>query len=304
LSASRWATLLTEQRNPSSARIDEVSTLDMLAIINTEDARIAPAVASELPAIARAVDLVASRLGRGGRLFYMGAGTSGRLGILDASECPPTFNADPQMVQGLIAGGREATFRAVEGAEDRPEAGLEDLKSHHLTPGDAVMGIAASGVTPYVLGGLEFARSLGCVTIFFTCSPTALQAVEVDVKIAPQVGPEVITGSTRMKAGTATKLVLNMITTGTMVKLGKTYGNLMVDLQPKNAKLRDRSVRILSELTGLDAQRAGSRLEEAEGELKLALVMELCGVEAEPARELLEMNGGSVKKVAQSLAKK
>jgi N-acetylmuramic acid 6-phosphate etherase len=304
LSASRWATLLTEQRNPSSARIDEVSTLEMLAIINTEDARIAPAVGSELPAIARAVDLVASCLGRGGRLFYMGAGTSGRLGILDASECPPTFNADPQMIQGLIAGGREATFRAVEGAEDRPESGREDLKSHDIAPGDAVMGIAASGVTPYVLGGLEFARSLGCVTIFFTCSPTALQAVEVDVKIAPQVGPEVITGSTRMKAGTATKLVLNMITTGAMVKLGKTYGNLMVDLQPKNAKLRDRSVRILSELTELDAQGAGSLLREADGQLKLALVMGLCGVEAVKARELLEKNDGIIKKVVQSWTKK
>ena len=304
MSASRWATLLTEQRNPSSARIDEVSTLEMLAIINAEDARIEPAVGSELPAIARAVDLVASRLSRGGRLFYMGAGTSGRLGILDASECPPTFNADPQMIQGLIAGGREATFRAVEGAEDRPESGREDLKSHDLAPGDAVMGIAASGVTPYVLGGLEFAHSLGCVTIFFTCSPTALQAVEVDVKIAPQVGPEVITGSTRMKAGTATKLVLNMITTGAMVKLGKTYGNLMVDLQPKNAKLRDRSVRILAELTELDAQGAGSLLREADGQLKLALVMELCGVEAVQARELLEKNDGIIKKVVQNWTKK
>ena len=304
MSASRWATLLTEQRNPSSARIDEVSTLEMLAIINAEDARIAPAVGSELPAIARAVDLVASRLSRGGRLFYMGAGTSGRLGILDASECPPTFNADPQMIQGLIAGGREATFRAVEGAEDRPESGREDLKSHDLAPGDAVMGIAASGVTPYVLGGLEFAHSLGCVTIFFTCSPTALQAVEVDAKIAPQVGPEVITGSTRMKAGTATKLVLNMITTGAMVKLGKTYGNLMVDLQPKNAKLRDRSVRILAELTELDAQGAGSLLREADGQLKLALVMELCGVEAVQARELLEKNDGIIKMVVQNWTKK
>lgn len=294
---SHWASLLTEQRNPASERLDEVSTLEMLAIINREDARIVPAIEQELPAVARAVDLVADRLGKGGRLFYMGAGTSGRLGILDASECPPTFNTDPRMVQGLIAGGREAAFRAIEGAEDRPESGAADLRERQLTPGDVVMGIAASGVTPYVLGGLQYARSLDSATIFFTCSPTALEQVEADVKIAPRVGPEVITGSTRMKAGTATKLVLNMITTGAMVRLGKTFGNLMVDLQPKNAKLRDRSVRILSALTSLDSQQAALRLQEAGDQLKLALVMELCAVDAAQGRSLLAAQGGVIKKV-------
>ena len=294
---SHWASLLTEQRNPASEHLDEVSTLEMLAIINREDGRIVPAIERELPAIARAVDLVADRLGKGGRLFYMGAGTSGRLGILDASECPPTFNTDPQMVQGLIAGGREAAFRAVEGAEDRPESGAADLRECQLTSGDVVMGIAASGVTPYVLGGLAYAGTLKSGTIFFTCSPTALEQIEANVKIAPRVGPEVITGSTRMKAGTATKLVLNMITTGAMVKLGKTFGNLMVDLQPKNAKLRDRSVRILSALTDLDTPAAIRRLQEAEGGLKLALVMELCGVDAIQARSLLAAQGGVIKRV-------
>jgi N-acetylmuramic acid 6-phosphate etherase len=200
------------------------------------------------------------------------------------------------MVQGLIAGGREAAFRAVEGAEDLPGSGAADLQKRRLSADDVVMGIAASGVTPYVLGGLEYARTLGCGTIFFTCSPTTLGQVQADVKIAPQVGPEVITGSTRMKAGTATKLVLNMISTGTMVKLGKTYGNLMVDLQPKNAKLRDRSSRIFSLLTGLDRQAAENRLREAGGALKLALVMELCAVGLEEARQLLAAHGGSIKK--------
>ena len=294
---SRWAQLLTEQSNPASQHIDEVSTLELVSTISREDARIVPAVQEQLPAIARAVDLTASRLGQGGRLFYMGAGTSGRLGILDASECPPTFNTDPEMVRGLIAGGREAAFRAVEGAEDDPASGVADLDSAGIRPADVVMGIAASGVTPYVHGGLAHARRLGCSTIFFTCNPPTAALVEADVIIAPEVGPEVITGSTRMKAGTATKLVLNMITTGAMVKLGKTYGNLMVDLQPTNAKLRDRSVRILCALTGLDAADAASTLAAANGELKRALVMELRGVDAGRARALLDAHGGMIKRV-------
>lgn len=297
---SHWANLLTEQRNPASQRIDEVSTLEMLTIINQEDALIVPAIERELPSIARAVDLVANRLGQGGRLFYMGAGTSGRLGILDASECPPTYNADPERIQGLIAGGRKAVFSAVEGAEDRSESGVADLQERHLSPGDVVMGIAASGVTPYVLGGLRYAHNLGCGTIFFTCSPTATSGIDADVEIVPQVGPEVVTGSTRMKAGTATKLVLNMISTGSMIKLGKTYGNLMVDLQPKNAKLRDRSIRILSVLTQLDRQAAQQRLEEADNQLKLALVMELCEVDTQKARWLLDKHDGIIKNAVRS----
>jgi N-acetylmuramic acid 6-phosphate etherase len=292
-----WSQLLTEQINPASRHIDELSTREMLALINSEDARIAPAVAHQLPAIARAVDLVAERLGHGGRLFYMGAGTSGRLGILDASECPPTFNTAPEMVQGLIAGGRQAAFRAIEGAEDVPDSGAQDLQAHAIAAADVVMGIAASGVTPYVHGGIAHARSMDCGTIFFTCSPTALSLVDADVKIAIEVGPEVVTGSTRMKAGTATKLVLNMITTGTMIRLGKTYGNLMVDLQPTNAKLRDRSVRILSALTDLDAASAPRTLAAAGGHLKTALVMELCSVDADGARQLLEAHDGLIRKV-------
>jgi N-acetylmuramic acid 6-phosphate etherase len=294
---SRWSQLLTEQANPASRRIDELPTLQMLRLINREDRRVAPAVAAPLPAIAAAVDLVAARLAQGGRLFYLGAGTSGRLGILDASECPPTFSAPPEMIQGLIAGGPAATFRAVEGAEDDPEAAVQDLRERRLGPGDVAMGIAASGVTPYVHGGLEYARGLGAGTIFFTCSPTAVELVEADVKIVAEVGPEVITGSTRMKAGTATKLVLNMISTGAMVRLGKTYGNLMVDLQPTNAKLKDRSRRILQALTGRDEATAARTLSAAGGRLKLALVMELCGVDVALAERLLADNGGLVKKV-------
>ncbi|MEW6754093.1 MAG: N-acetylmuramic acid 6-phosphate etherase [Candidatus Latescibacterota bacterium] len=294
---SRWAHLLTEQRNPLTEHIDEVGTLEVVALINREDARVAPAVARQLPAVARAADLIARQLWAGGRLFYMGAGTSGRLGVLDASECPPTFDVDPDMVQGLIAGGPEAAFRAVEGAEDREESGAGDLCARGLTAMDVVMGIAASGVTPYVLGGLQYARRLGCGTIFFTCSPSTLGEVEADIKIAPQVGPEVITGSTRMKAGTATKLVLNMISTAAMVRLGKTYGNLMVDLQPRNAKLRDRMVRILSAITELEPEAAARRLTEAGGRLKVALVMELCAVDAAEASRLLQVHRGVIKEI-------
>ena len=290
-----WASLLTEQRNPATEHIDEVDTLELVRAINREDARVVPAVEAVLPAVATAVDLAARALASGGRLFYLGAGTSGRLGILDASECPPTFSADPDMVQGLIAGGAAAVFRAVEGAEDDPKGAIAELEERQLSSRDLVIGIAASGVTPYVVGGLEYARQHGCATAFFTCSPTAADGVEADVKIVPEVGPEVLTGSTRMKAGTATKLVLNSITTGAMVKLGKTFGNLMVDLQPTNAKLRDRAARILSLLSGLSPEKARERLELAGWSLKLALVMALRDVDEATARQLLEQHGGRVK---------
>jgi N-acetylmuramic acid 6-phosphate etherase len=290
-----WASLLTEQRNPATERIDEVDTLELVRTINREDARVAPAVEAVLPEVAAAVDLAARALDSGGRLIYLGAGTSGRLGILDASECPPTFSADPDMVQGLIAGGRTAVFRAVEGAEDDRRGALPELEERRLTSRDLVVGIAASGVTPYVVGGLEYARQQGCATVFFTCSPTAAGGVDADVKIVPEVGPEVLTGSTRMKAGTATKLVLNSITTGAMVKLGKTFGNLMVDLQPTNAKLRDRATRILSLLSGLSPEQARERLGAAGWSLKLALVMVLREVDEVTARHLLEQHGGRVK---------
>ena len=290
-----WSKLQTEQRNPATEHIDEVPTLEMLAIINREDALVPAAVATQLAPIAAAVDLVASQLGNGGRLFYLGAGTSGRLGILDAAECPPTFSADPEQIQGLIAGGPAAVFQAVEGAEDDRSTATAELAQRGLGPNDVLMGIAASGVTPFVISGMEYAAQQGCPTIFFTCSPTAAKSVAASIKIVPEVGPEVITGSTRMKAGTATKLVLNMISTSAMVKLGKTYGNLMVDLQPTNAKLRDRAERIFATLTGASPQVATARLQAAEGGLKLALVMELCQLERTQAQHLLDTCGGSVK---------
>ena len=290
-----WSKLQTEQRNPATERIDEVSTREMLAIINREDALVPAAVAAQLAPITEAVDLVASQLGNGGRLFYLGAGTSGRLGILDAAECPPTFSADPEQIQGLIAGGPAAVFQAVEGAEDDRNAAAAELTRRSLGPADVLMGIAASGVTPFVISGMEYAAEQGCPTIFFTCSPTAAESVVASIKIVPEVGPEVITGSTRMKAGTATKLVLNMISTGAMVKLGKTYGNLMVDLQPTNAKLRDRAERILATLTGASPHVAAARLQAADGGLKLALVMELCQLDRTQAQHLLDACGGSVK---------
>lgn len=290
-----WSELLTEQRNPASEQLDEFSTHDLVALINREDAKVAAAVGRQLGAIAEAVDLLVEVFTRGGRLFYLGAGTSGRLGILDASECPPTFNADPEMVQGLIAGGQEAVFRAVEGAEDRRAEAGTDLDGRGFGSGDALLGIAASGVTPYVLGGLEHARRLGARTLFFTCSPNAAALVEAEVKIVPEVGPEVLTGSTRMKAGTATKLVLNTLTTAAMVRLGKTYGNLMVDLQPKNAKLRDRSQRILAGVAGIPPEAAPRLLAAAGGELKVAIVMALCDLDGEPARLALASHQGRVK---------
>lgn len=290
-----WSSLLTEQRNPASERMDELGALELVQLINREDARVPAAVTAVLPEVARAVDLITESLGAGGRLFYAGAGTSGRLGILDASECPPTYNTDPEQVQGLIAGGERAVFRAVEGAEDDPDGALAEIDARHVQAPDTVVGIAASGVTPWVLGALRHARARGCATVFFTCSPSAAAGVEVDVRIVPEVGPEVVTGSTRMKAGTATKLVLNMLTTAAMVRLGKTFGNLMVDVQPNNAKLRDRSCRILATLAGLGMDAARQRLEAAGWELKLALVMELCSVGAEDARQRLAASAGHVK---------
>lgn len=295
-----WSRLLTEQRNPASENIDELQTFDLVQLINDEDARVATAVAAVLPSVAQAVDLVTEALGAGGRLFYLGAGTSGRLGILDASECPPTYNTDPEQVQGLIAGGERAVFRAVEGAEDDTDGAIAELDARHVQPPDVVLGIAASGVTPWVLGGLRHARSKGCGTVFFTCSPTAAHSVATDVTIVPEVGPEVITGSTRMKAGTATKLVLNTLTTAVMVRLGKTYGNLMVDLQPTNAKLKDRMVRILCALAGIEADAALQRLVETGWNLKLALVMELCDMDIDTAGSQLAAADGKVKQAVRA----
>ena len=293
--SSKWASLATEQRNPASVCIDEASTLRILEILNEEDQRVPKAVNAVLPQVSEAVDLVVRALRNGGRLFYVGAGTSGRLGVLDAAECPPTFGTPPETVQGIIAGGEDALLRTAERAEDRPENGASQLRQRHLSARDIVMGIAASGVTPFVLGALAYARRKGVATVFFTCNPHAAVRVDAKIKIVPEVGPEVVTGSTRLKAGTATKLVLNMITTATMVRLGKVYGNLMVDLTPTCAKLNDRAQRILMETTGL-SRGDSRRLLAAAGDVKTAIVMTKRAVSKETALQLLSKNDGIVKR--------
>jgi len=300
---SKMGKLLTEQRNPRSAGIDAMSPRELVRLINSEDAAVPVAVASQEDAIVAAVELVADRFRRGGRLFYVGAGTSGRLGVLDAAECPPTFGTDPSMVQGIIAGGYGALMRAKEGAEDDQEAGAADLRERAPGPDDVVVGIATSGVTPYVLGALDEARGAGAATVFLCCSPSERDAIAADVVIAPAVGPEVVTGSTRMKAGTATKLVLNTITTSAMVLLGKTYENLMVDLTATCDKLRDRACRILAETAGVDHDEAARLIEAAGGSVKVALVMKKTRTGASEARDLLARAGGSVRRALDGDAK-
>lgn len=290
-----YETRLTEQRNPRSMRIDQLSTLEIVELINAEDRMVAEAVMEEGDEIAHAIDIVVDCFRRGGRLFYVGAGTSGRLGVLDASEMPPTYGTDPAMVQGLIAGGLNALVRAQEGAEDHPEVGAREIAERGVNDRDFVLGIASSGTTPYVHGALRRARELGARTGFLLCTyPTQELTDTHDVVIAPLVGPEVITGSTRMKAGTATKMVLNTITTASMVKLGKVYGNLMVDLQVTCEKLRDRGERILMETVGVDRAAAAALLEEAGGHVKTAIVMGRLDLDAASARERLEAEGGQM----------
>lgn len=282
----------TEAANPASADLDRLDTLELVRLINREDASIAAAVASEAEAIAVAIDRIVVRLAAGGRLFYVGAGTSGRLGVLDASEIPPTFSADPRQVVGLIAGGDGALRNAVEGAEDSREAGAADLARSGFSAGDVLVGIAASGSTPYVIGAMGYARDAGATTIGLSCNRPAAIADLADIMIAPVVGPEVLAGSTRMKAGTATKMVLNMLSTGAMVRLGKTYGNLMVDLKASNRKLERRSLRLLMALTDLDRETAQAALDDCGGELKTAVVATRLGIGPGPARErLLAANG-------------
>jgi N-acetylmuramic acid 6-phosphate etherase len=286
-------TRLTEQRNPRSQGADRLSPLDLVTLINEEDRGVAEAVGREAEALARGVELVAETFRGGGRLFYVGAGTSGRLGVLDASEMPPTFGTDPQQVQGIIAGGLDALVRAQEGAEDLPEGGARDVEARGVRAGDFVLGIAASGTTPYVHGALARARELGARTGFLLCTPPdpALRALH-DLVIAPLTGPEVVTGSTRMKAGTATKLVLNTLTTGAMILLGKTWGNLMVDLEVTCQKLQDRGERILMTLLEVDRPEAAHLLDQAGGKVRLALVMGRLGVGRAEAEARLEGVGG------------
>ena len=293
--------LQTEARNPASASLDELTTLQIVRLMNAEDARVIPAVASQAEAIARAVDVIAEHLAAGGRLVYAGAGTSGRLGVLDATECPPTFNTPPGQVVGIIAGGYDALTRAVEGAEDHPEFGERDLEAIGFSARDVLVGIATSGRTPYVLGALAYARRLGAFTIGLSCNPDSGLIPAVDLAITPVVGPEVLSGSTRLKAGTATKLVLNMLTTGAMVRLGKTFGNLMVDLRATNSKLRARTNRIVRILTGLSAEDSARLLEQCGGELKTALVAQLAGVPPEEARARLAAAGGRVRATLQAV---
>ena len=287
--------LTTEKRNPRSMAIDTAPTLEILQIINAEDQTVPRAVEAEIPYIAQAVDLIVDAFKAGGRLIYVGAGTSGRLGAVDASECPPTFGTPPEMVQGLIAGGPQAMFRAQEGAEDHEEYGEDDLKEINVKPPDIVCGIAASRRTPYVVGAVKYARSLGCKTLYVTCNPRSQFDLEVDVAICADVGPEVIMGSTRMKSGTAQKLVLNMLTTGSMVRLGKVYENMMIDLQMNSLKLVERARKIVMTVTGRSYEDATALLQSADHHVKTALVMDQAGVTKEEARRRIEQAGGFVR---------
>ncbi len=288
--------LATEQKNPHSTHIDTASVEEILRVINTEDHQVPIAVRRELPHVTEAVKIVVEAFQNDGRLFYVGAGTSGRLGVVDASECPPTFGTDPEMVQGIIAGGRKAVFRSQEGAEDIPEEGAKALDERGVTEDDVVCGIASSGRTPFVVGAVEHARDeIGCPTLFVTTVPRDELDVAPDVAICPVVGPEVIMGSTRMKSGTAQKLVLNMITTAAMVRLGKVYENMMVDLQRTSDKLVERGIRTVMMVTGVDYDAADAVLDRCDGHVKTAIVMILADVDADEARQRLEDTDGFVR---------
>lgn len=286
--------LLTEQRNPASEGIDAKSTLDLLRVINDEDRKVAESVVPELPNIARAVDGIVERFQRGGRLFYIGAGTSGRLGVLDASECKPTYNVPYEMVQGIIAGGEAALSRATEASEDDPAAGARDLLGRGFTANDTLVGIAASGRTPYVLGAIDKAREMGALTAGISCTPGSELARRAEIAITPLPGPEVVTGSTRMKAGTVTKLVLNMLTTGAMIRMGYVFGNLMVNVQPTNDKLRARAKRIIGQAVPADEETAARLLRDAANHVPSAIVMGRRGVSLETARALLDAARGRI----------
>lgn len=282
---------ITEQENPRSKDLSSQSTSEIAALMNQEDALVAGAVKLVLGDVVKAIDETAARLARGGRLFYLGTGTSGRLGVLDASECPPTFGVAPDLVQGVIAGGYDALYRAVEASEDDANAGIADLNKRDFAAGDVLVGIAASGRTPYTVGAVKFARSLGAFTIGLTCVPDSLITRAAELSIVPVVGPEVVTGSSRLKAGTAQKMVLNMISTGTMVRLGYVSGNRMSNLQARNVKLRERAKRIVVAETGLGQPEAAAALDAAGGDLRVALVMVKSGMGKEEALRALEAAG-------------
>jgi N-acetylmuramic acid 6-phosphate etherase len=286
--------LLTEQTTPRSSGIDALPTLEMLRVINEEDRKVAESITPELANLARAVDALVKAFTSGGRLFYIGAGTSGRLGVLDASECPPTFSVPPDLVQGIIAGGEPALSRATETTEDDPTIGVRDLLARGFTAADVLCGIAASGRTPYVLGAIAEAKRMGAVTIGLSCTPDSELGGVAEIAITPLPGPEIIAGSTRLKAGTATKLVLNMLTTGAFIRLGYVYGNLMVNVQPKNSKLVDRAQRIIAGATGLSYDKAGEALIAARRDVKTAIVMARSGVSREEAQARLAAAGGRI----------
>jgi N-acetylmuramic acid 6-phosphate etherase len=288
--------LMTEQRNPNTAQIDQLSTQEMLALINAEDRRVADVVAQQIPNITLAVDQIVAALNRGGRLVYIGAGTSGRLGVLDASECPPTFGVDANLVVGLIAGGDGALRKSVEGAEDQEEEAVRQLQEIHFSSEDVLVGIAASGRTPYVIGGLTYAKGLGAATAAISCSPNSAIGQISDIAITLVVGPEVISGSTRMKAGTAQKMVLNMLTTSAMIKMGKVYGNLMVDVNPSNQKLVERAKRIVAQAAGVSMDEAERFLMQANYNPKLAIVMIKGSYTVEEAKDRLEKAQGFISK--------
>lgn len=287
--------LLTEERNPASMDIDLKSTREIVGIINSEDARAAHAVQKELDSVARIVDLVADALSRGGRLFYVGAGTSGRLAVLDAVECPPTYGVDPSMVQGILAGGMEACYRAVEASEDDASLGEQNLRQAGVSARDMIVAISASGRTPYCVGAVRYAKSLGASTAAVVCTPNSLLSTLADVTVAVVAGPEVITGSTRMKAGTAQKMVLNMISTAAFIRLGYVFGNLMINVHLKNEKLIERGKRVLMAAAGVEYGRAEQAIESSGHDLRVALVMLLQGISAAEARKRLDQCGGNLR---------
>ena len=291
------AALVTESRNPDTYDIDIMETEDIVRLINSEDKKAPLAIEKEIPYIVQAVDIITTAFKNGGRLIYVGAGTSGRLGVLDAAECPPTFGSDPEMIQGIIAGGFDALVRAQEGSEDQLEQGAIDLRTKNITARDVVCGIAASQRTPYVQGALEEARRAGAKTIFVICNPSDHLSVGVDVAICPVPGPEVIMGSTRMKAGTTQKLVLNILTTAAMIKMGKVFENMMIDLQQNSQKLIERSKKIIMIATGVDYMQAEKLLEESSGHVKSAILMALTDLDLQSVQALLEHNDGFIKKV-------
>ena len=286
--------MMTETRNPDTMTLDQMSALELVTVMNREDHKVPEAIASALPQIASTVEVVEQAFRKGGRLFYLGAGTSGRLGVLDASECPPTFGVDSSMVVGLIAGGDRALRFPIEGAEDDRSLGKQDLMDHNLVPSDVVIGIAASGRTPYVLGAFDYAHSIGCKTAAIACNLHSAIGQAADIAIEVSVGPEVLTGSTRLKAGSAQKMILNMITTGAMVRMGKAYQNLMVDVVQSNEKLRTRAENIVMAATDVSREQARRTIDEANGKVKLAITMILTGKDAASAQALLDQSGGSV----------